>query len=138
MGKCDVCGSYTREGNYGQSRYICENIKCERANPDWAYERRNEILKPFFEEMEKYSSFSEGTIDFYDTRWIGDGSAEITLKDGTEFMCHLKEGKFNPFDFPHFEEMEINISENVIKEIKENMLKLIELREEMREAIQHR
>ncbi|AJH60230.1 hypothetical protein bcere0016_56710 [Bacillus cereus 95/8201] len=50
-------------------------------------------------------------------------------------MCHVKQGKFNPFDFSHFEELEININESVIKEIKENMLKLINLREEMRRAI---
>ncbi|MGR5878421.1 hypothetical protein ACT7C3_28090 [Bacillus pacificus] len=97
--------------------------------------KRSEILEPFLEKIEKYSSFSQGTIDFYDTRWVGDGSAEITLKDGTEFMCHVKQGKFNPFDFSHFEELEININESVIKEIKENMLKLINLREEMRRAI---
>jgi len=39
------------------------------------------------------------------------------------------------FDFPHFEELEINLNESAIKEIKENMLKLINLREEMRRAI---
>lgn len=50
-------------------------------------------------------------------------------------MCHVKKNKFNPFDFPHFIELEINLSEYVIKEIKENMLNLIHVHEEMRKAI---
>lgn len=37
--------------------------------------------------------------------------------------------------FSHFEELEININESTVKEIKENMLKLINLREKMRKAI---
>ncbi|EEM38091.1 hypothetical protein P9Y62_01950 [Bacillus thuringiensis] len=135
MSNCELCGSTVREGDYGQSTYICDNKVCERSDPDWAYKKRSEILKPFLEKIEKYSSFSQGTIDFHDARWVGDGSAEITLKDGTEFMCHVKQGKFNPFDFSHFEELEININESTVKEIKENMLKLINLREKMRKAI---
>lgn len=93
------------------------------------------LIKPFLKEIEKYSSFSQGVIDFHDVRWIGDGSAEIKLNNGTEFMCHVKKNKFNPFDFPHFIELEIKLSECVIKEIKENMLNLIHVHEEMRKAI---
>ncbi|HHP1052904.1 hypothetical protein [Bacillus cereus group sp. BfR-BA-01354] len=135
MSYCEICGSSVREGDYGQSKYICENTMCERSKPNWAYKKRNELIKPFLKEIEKYSSFSQGVIDFHDVRWIGDGSAEIKLNDGTEFMCHVKKNKFNPFDFPHFIELEINLSEYVIKEIKENMLNLIHVHEEMRKAI---
>jgi len=135
MSYCEICGSSVREGDYGQSKYICENMNCERANPYWASKKRNELIKPFLEEIEKYSSFSQGVIDFHDVRWIGDGSAGIKLNDGTEFMCHVKKDKFNPLDFPHFEELEINLNESAIKEIKENMSNLINLHEEMRKVI---
>ncbi|PGL74610.1 hypothetical protein CN931_28765 [Bacillus sp. AFS054943] len=39
------------------------------------------------------------------------------------------------FGFPHFEELEINLNESAIKEIKENMSNLINLHEEMRKVI---
>lgn len=128
---CELCGSNAKEGDYGQSKYICENRNCDRSNPNWAYVTRNKIIKPFIEKQEQFCKFSKGTIDFYDARWVGKGSAEIILEDGTKFMCHVKDDKFVPFDNPYFAEMGIDIQEDVIKEIKTNMLKLIELREAM-------
>lgn len=26
MSYCELCGSFVREGDYGQSKYICENM----------------------------------------------------------------------------------------------------------------
>lgn len=40
---CEICGSNAKEGDYAQSKYICENVNCERSNPKWAYEARKEI-----------------------------------------------------------------------------------------------
>lgn len=135
MINCEVCGTETREGDYGQSKYICENINCERSNSNWAADKRNKILKPITDQMEVYSSFSHGTIDFYDARWRGEGSAEINLSNGTQFMCHFINGQFEPFDNPYFKEMNINLSVDVIQEIKGNVLKLIELRKELSEVV---
>ncbi|MDF9614256.1 hypothetical protein P5763_19625 [Bacillus cereus] len=50
MSNCELCGSTVWEGDYGQSKYICENKVCERSDPDWAYKKRSEILKPIFRE----------------------------------------------------------------------------------------
>ncbi|WP_186323835.1 hypothetical protein [Bacillus thuringiensis] len=81
MSYCEICGSFVREGDYRQSKYICVNTMCERSKLYWAYKKRNELIKPFLKEIEKYSSFSQGVIDFHDVRWIGDGSAENKLND---------------------------------------------------------
>ncbi|WP_276571037.1 hypothetical protein [Bacillus sp. TH13] len=39
MSYCEICGSSVREGDYGQSKYICENTMCERSKPYWAYKK---------------------------------------------------------------------------------------------------
>lgn len=49
--------------------------------------------------------------------------------------CELCGSFVREGDFPHFEELEINLNESAIKEIKENMSNLINLHEEMRKVI---
>lgn len=138
MNTCDLCNSKTIEGQLGESKYICSNTSCKRSNPHWAIERINTIISPFNKEMEKYSTFSKGTIDFYEARWVGKGSAEITLRNGTEFICHLKSGKLHPLESPYFEDLGLEITKDTIKEIKHNMLKLIELRDKKLTALKRR
>ncbi len=46
MSYCELCGSFVREGDYGQSKYM-ENMNCERANPYWASKKEMNLLNPF-------------------------------------------------------------------------------------------
>ncbi|MBG9689941.1 hypothetical protein ABD91_03260 [Lysinibacillus sphaericus] len=126
---CELCGSNAREGDLGESKYICDNTNCERSNVFWARENKRKALLPLFNRQQELSVFSKGKIEFYEARWIGDGSAMIKLQDNIEFICHVRNGKFEPFDYPYYCEMGIHLDKNDIEEIKCNMLQLIQLRE---------
>lgn len=128
---CDLCGSSVVEGDFGESKYVCQNHNCERSNPNWAAEERRKKIKPYIDRMDNLKTFDGGTIDFYDARWVGDGSAEIILDNGKAFECHVKNDQFEPFDNKYFNELNINISKSQILQIKSNMLELIKIRDEL-------
>ncbi len=47
MSYCELCGSFVREGDYGQSKYICENMNCERAIHIGLLKKEMNLLNPF-------------------------------------------------------------------------------------------
>lgn len=85
---CDICGSPTIEGDYGESWYLCSNRECKRSNSNWMF---NENFAPYKEEFNKLNTeigkLSSVKVDGYDievetdeVRWIGDGSGNIRIK----------------------------------------------------------
>lgn len=126
---CELCNSPVLEGELGESKYVCTNRDCERSNPYWAKENMRNKLQPYYNAIKQLSKFTGGTIEFYEARWRGDGSAEITLANGTNFICHVENEKFTPFDEPFFDELNLDITNEQILQIKKNMLEYIKVRE---------
>lgn len=129
---CELCHSPTIEGELGEAKYVCQNNQCERFNPMWAKEAMKARLQPYIELKDRLSRFDGGIIELYEARWKGDGSAEITLDNGTTFLCHvdIDNFTFTPFDVPYFENTPLHsdITSQQIEQIKENMLTLIRAR----------
>ncbi len=98
--KCDVCGSDMKEGDYGEARWICINLACEKSNPNWPIERLERKLSPLYEEMYILSHFKGGFIILHEGRWIGNGSAKVEFEDGTVIECYLIDGEIMPADEP--------------------------------------
>lgn len=121
---CDVCGNKMYEGELGQAYWICMNPNCEKANPDWPTERLRKKIAPLQAELEKLSHLGDVSIKLFEGRWIGDGSATITLVDGNSFECHWVDGVFYPTNESAFTD-----------EIKERFIRLIDCRKKLSEII---
>lgn len=101
---CDICGSATREGDYGESWWICSNRDCRKNNPNWSF---NDSFAPYREEWNKLNSkineLSNVEVDGYNIevetdefRWIGEGSGNIRIKSSnheTDIRFYLKKDK---------------------------------------------
>ncbi|KGP77692.1 MULTISPECIES: hypothetical protein [Paenibacillus] len=120
---CDLCGSSMREGQYGEARWICTNEECDKFDSSWPVKQLEKVLKPLNDEIATVSLFTNGTIEMYTARWVGDGSFTVRFEDGSEIDCYLDGDKIFP-DVP-----EIN------KEIRDKMLLLIGLRNKISDVI---
>ncbi|MDN8593167.1 hypothetical protein Q0V21_31040 [Paenibacillus sp. 11B] len=118
---CDLCGSSMREGQYGEARWICTNEECDKFDPTGPVKRL--VLKPLNDAITEASICTNGTIEMYTARWMGDGSFTVRFDNGSEIDCYLDGDKVFP-DVP-----EIN------KEIREKMVHLIGLRNKMSDVI---
>ncbi|MGP3788459.1 hypothetical protein [Paenibacillus sp. 1A_MP2] len=120
---CDLCGSSMREGQYGEARWICMNEECEKFDPSWPVKRLEKVLKPLNDAIAEASICTNGSIEMYTARWVGDGSFTVRFDNGSELDCYLDGDKVFP-DVP-----EIN------NEIREKMVHIIELRNKMSDVI---
>ena len=86
---CDVCGSSTIEGNYGESWWLCSNKDCKKNNPNWSFQEYFAPYKEEFHELDdkikELSNVKVGDFDIeielHEFRWIGDGSGDIRVKN---------------------------------------------------------
>lgn len=115
--ECAICGSLMREGDYGEARWICTNDSCIKSDPFWPNNQLRLKLKPLNDEINRVSVFSDGKIEMYTARWIGEGSFKVIFKDGRSLECHINAAAEVFPDVP-----EIN------QEIRSKFMKLIELR----------
>lgn len=99
-------------------------------------EKLKQELEPINKHWESLEKISNGSLEFYDARWIGEGTAKISLDSGLEFRCHKVNGAFEPFDQDFFslEDYE-KLTLQQIQEIKRNMNELILLREQRNQVI---
>lgn len=87
--ECDVCGSSTIEGNYGESWWLCSNRECKKNNPNWSFYENFAPYKEEFNKLDdKIKELSNVKVDNFDIeieldefRWIGDGSGDIRVKN---------------------------------------------------------
>jgi len=103
---CDLCSSQMREGDYGEARWICTKQACEKHDPSWPQIRLNHKLKPLNDEIDRVSFFTNGTIEMYTARWVGDGSFEVKFNDGKKVECYIDNNKVFP-DLPEITTLEI-------------------------------
>lgn len=98
---CDLCGSPTKEGDYGQSWWVCINQDCSKSDPDWMFSERKKPLTEAIESINlkmmqlsdfKVDGLNSATIKLHESRWIGQGSGIILLEDtGTEIRFYFED-----------------------------------------------
>ena len=90
---CDVCGSATIEGDYGEAWWLCSNKECKKNNPNWNnqyFELYKEKFNKLDDKINKLSKVKivdyDIAIELHEARWIGEGSGDIKINNSNSLI----------------------------------------------------